>query len=327
MPDRTRPIASSPTHVFSQVPPSVRLRIGPPRPPTGGPFEGAIGYSSWPTPRTRRDVRITQDSQGAYWLSEASIGEVRLAGESGLIEAWPSPRVRPRDFLETVFFDWLPAIYTRFGWWVLRASSVWRIGSASAVAFAGDRRCGKSTLARAIGMRPGWGQLSDDTLAFDMLGAFPRLLPMPNRVRLEPPASLRLEHDPAAPVELSWPATTPNLEAIYLLSPSSARASRAEIKPVSLNEAHGALLGSARRLAISDGERQQQLAEAVRELVTSVRVFRLTYSRNSSQIRSLTNGVSQHVLSVIRQAESLRGMAADLAAPPVGPPATSDHAA
>jgi hypothetical protein len=186
---------------------------------------------------------------------------------------------------------------------VLRASAIRRVGSSSAVAFAGERGCGKSTLAYAIGSRPGWGQLADDTLAFDLTGPFTPLLPMPDRVRLQPPASTRLASPPG---DLVWPDPPPRLEAIYLLHPSEARASRAEIRPVSLNEAYRTLLEGAKRLAIPDASRHRELAEAVRELATNLRVFRLTYSKNVSQLRSLTNGVSQHVLSVVGRAEAAR---------------------
>ena len=324
IPERLVQAAPSPARLFRQVPPSVRLRIGPPRPPSGGPIEGALTYASWATPRSGREVRVTLDAQGAYWLFEAAIGEVRLSGELGLIEAWPSPTVHPRRFMETLFLEWLPPIYTQFGWSVLEASSVWRIGSSSAVAFAGDRGSGKSTLARSIGMRPGWGQLADSSLAFDMLGTIPELLAMPNRTDLSPPASVRLEYDPTRPIDLEWPNPVPRLEAIYLLQDSGVPASRAEIRPVGLNEAYDALYESAKRLALPDAEIHDAVSRSLRELVASVRVFSLTYSRNISQLRSLTNGVSQHALGVIHQAESLRARAAELAARRGASPAASE---
>jgi len=310
MPVRNPINASSPARIFGQVPPSVRLRLGPPRPPTGGPLEGVLSYATYTTPRSGREVHVSQDAQGAFWLFEGAIGEVRLSNQIGLIEAWPSPQVRPRQFMEALFFEWLPAIYTFSGWCVLRASSIWRIGSSSAIAFAGERCCGKSTLARSIGSRPGWGQLADDTLTFEMLGPYPQLLPMPDRVRLSPPATDRLDFDPDGPNDLEWPATPPKLEAIYLLRESSAVASRAEIEPVGLHEAWKELLEPASRLTIPDAEVLASVSDALKELVGSVRVFRLTYSKNIAQLRSLTNGVAQHALDIIHQADTLRSRAA-----------------
>lgn len=283
------------------------MRIGPPRPPRGGPEEAiAQRLEGWADPVSGRTLEVLEDAQGAYWIVDPSIGEVRIPGPIGQIEIWSAPTVEPARFMETLFYQWLRPIYGIWGWQVLPASAVVRTSSNSAIAFAGPAASGKSTLAYAVGSQPGWCQLTDDALALTDPDYDLRLIPIPNRVRLASPAADRLGFDSETRIDLEWPSVEPKLEALYILTPSERSTESAEITPVRLSDAWPALLGPAAALSLPTSRLRSELSVAIRELVAGVRIFRLTYSQDLERLPTLVRGISLDALKVIGQAESLR---------------------
>ena len=121
-----------------------------------------------------------------YWIA-ASVGAVQFTALDPRLSAFPFPDSDTSWFREVVQRAWLPAIYPFWGRQVIHASAAGPAHTTDVIAFTGPTLAGKSTTAYAMGRRPGWRLISDDTLAFTTPpGDGIRLHPIRNDARLRP---------------------------------------------------------------------------------------------------------------------------------------------
>jgi hypothetical protein len=99
-----------------------------------------------------------------YWISQRSVGAVQFTALDPHLFAYPFPDGDASWFREVVQRAWLPAIYPFWGRRVIHASAAGPSDTNDVIAFTGPTLAGKSTTACAMGRRPGWRLISDDTL-------------------------------------------------------------------------------------------------------------------------------------------------------------------
>lgn len=234
----------------------------------------------------------TFECDGEIWLIDADLGELRIDRRPGHLEVWPLPGIDRREFERRLCHDWLPALYTLWGWEAVHASAVAAEDRGATVAFVGASRVGKSTLAYALGRRAGWRQLTDDATAFRVVEGGVELLPIPSESRLRPPTAERFGRAPYVGEDLPS-AEMGELVALYFLRPSE-RVDEITIGEMAPSRALQALLEQAFAFTLNKRQLRQRMVEDYFTLSTVVPSFRLVYRKDFGQLEALLEAIEAH---------------------------------
>lgn len=227
-----------------------------------------------------------------YWLWQAGVGGLQVFADRPEFVAYRSADVGREWFERLVQRSWLPAVYQVWGRQVLHASAACRRDSATAVAFVGTTGAGKSTLAYALGRRPAWQQLSDDSLAFSRRGEAVSLHPLRNDVRLRP-ATVAHYGTNATDAVVEWPATPPRLKCLYFLAGQSDRPEPARLSRVSAAEAYRLVLAQAFAFSLVIPEHNRRLLQDYLALAR-IPACRLTYRMRFDVIEDVLDVIEEH---------------------------------
>jgi hypothetical protein len=230
-----------------------------------------------------------------YWISQRSVGAVQFTALDPHLFAYPFPDGDASWFREVVHRAWLPAIYPFWGRQVIHASAAGPSDTNDVIAFTGPTLAGKSTTAYAMGRRPGWRLISDDTLAFTTPpGDGIRLHPLRNNARLRPASAdyFGRTGDAFEPVE--WPSGLLSLRAVYVLDGVDDRPELPHFEKLGVAERLPLLLQQAYALSFEIPKYNQELMTAYAQLAASVPVYRLRFQRSFAVAGALFDAIDQH---------------------------------
>jgi hypothetical protein len=220
---------------------------------------------------------------------------VQFAALDPHLSAFPFPDSDTAWFREVVQRAWLPAIYPFWGRQVIHASAAGPADTSDAIAFTGPTLAGKSTTAFAMGRRPGWRLISDDTLAFTTSSeAGVRLHPLRNDARLRPASAdyFGKTGHPFEPVE--WPSGPLSLRAVYVLDGDDDRPGLPHFEKLGVAERLPLLLQQAYALSFKIPSYNQELMTAYAHLAASVPAYRLRFQRSFAVAGTLFDAIEDH---------------------------------
>lgn len=238
---------------------------------------------------------INQD----YWISSSGIGAIQFDVSSRSIYAYPHDDVNTSLFERTLVHEWLPVVYQAWGWQVLHASAAVHLPRGIVVAFAGGTGTGKSTLGYGLGKRPGWQQISDDSLSFNIRDGSVHLLSIPNVVRLRSASAGHYGQQVYSHEPLDWPEMELSLSTIFFLekaggaedSPGTASCT----VPMSGAQTFPQLLKHAFAFTLQLPEHKRRLLHDYLRLANEVDAFQLIFSKSFTSLDETLDAVESHV--------------------------------
>jgi hypothetical protein len=248
------------------------------------------------------EVRLFRSPDGFRFESdETGAFHIRDGGRS--VEWAPTPGADPGlariDLLNRV----LPVALHASGTLCLHGSGV--VLPAGAICFLAPKLHGKSTLAMAFASR-GAPLLSDDTLAFDLVGT-PRVRPGVHSLRLRADSAERFAPMAAvrcvggegktvlAPVDDARIARSPAaLAALYLLAPRLPAKDGPPARRIAMDTvlAPVALVGQSRLGGLFDGVEHAVILDRVIQLTAAVSVYRLEVDRDFERLDSVVDEIA-----------------------------------
>jgi len=251
----------------------------------------------------RIEVRLFRSPDGYRFESdETGAFHIRDGGRS--VEWAPAPGADPGlariDLLNRV----LPLALHASGTLCLHGSGV--VLPAGAICFLAPKMHGKSTLAMAFASR-GAPLLSDDTLAFDLVGA-PRVRPGVHSLRLRADSAERFAPRAAlrgvggegktvvAPLDGAGIARSPaSLAALYLLAPRLPGNDGPSARRIPLDSvlAPVALVGQSRLGGLFDGVEHAAILDRVIQLTATVPVYRLEMDRDFDRLDAVVDEIAR----------------------------------
>ena len=242
-----------------------------------------------------------------YWISQRGVGAVQFTALDPQLSAFPFPDSDTSWFREVVRRAWLPAIYPFWGRQVIHASAAGPADTSDVIAFTGPTLAGKSTTAYAMGRRPGWRLVSDDTLAFTASsGDGVRLHPLRNDARLRPASAdyFGKAGHPFEPVE--WPSRPLSLRAVYVLDGADDRPALPHFEKLGVAERLPLLLQQAYALSFKIPSYNQELMTAYAHLAASVPAYRLRFQRSFAVAGALFDAIEDHAGAELKLRTSAR---------------------
>jgi hypothetical protein len=235
-----------------------------------------------------------------YWITQAGVGAIRFSEREPRLSAFPFPGNNPPWFQQVVTRSWLPAIYPFWGRQVIHASAARLTGTQDAVAFTGPTQAGKSTIAYGLGQYRGWGQLTDDTLAFTSSAVDGiRVYPLRNEARLRPATAAYFGRSGEAFESVEWSDGPFALRAIYVLDGDERLDGVAEFSRLRAGEGLPLLLQQAYALSFEIARYNQLLMTDYAHLAASVPVFRLRYRRSFDVAAELFHAIDRHAETTV----------------------------
>jgi DNA polymerase III delta prime subunit len=191
-------------------------------------------------------------------------------------------------------------VYPVWGRQVLHASAVVRSADGSVLAFAGPTGAGKSTLAYALAMRPGWTQLSDDTLAFACEGDDLVLHPLQNDARLRPATAAHFGRAANPVVPVPWPAFPLHLRTVMFVESGTGLAEPVAIARLPAAEAYRRLLEQAHAFTLEIADHNRRLMRDYLALTAAVPAFVLSCERSFGAIELVLDAIERHASAELR---------------------------
>ncbi len=230
-----------------------------------------------------------------WWLYHPRYGAARFGAHSRHVQQYICPDIAPDDYQRIFEHEWLPLIYQAWGYFVLHASAATQADGGTLL-FVGMSGAGKSTLAFGLGQRPGWQQVADDSLALTFAPDGPRVIPLPNAIRLRPASA---EHYAAADrAALDWPNASLSPRALYLPEQDADHPAQPSISALGPAEALNRLLDQLYVLDIDSRDVRRAVTADTLDLLSHVPVFRLRYRRDFAALDSTLTGIEAHVASL-----------------------------
>ena len=230
-----------------------------------------------------------------YWISQRGVGAVQFTALDPRLSAFPFPDGDVSWFREVVQRAWLPAIYPFWGRQVIHASAAGPSNTSDVIAFTGPTLAGKSTTAYAMGRRPGWRLISDDTLAFTTpAGDGIRLHPLRNEARLRPSSADYFGKAGDAFEQVKWPSVPLSLRVVYVLDGVDGHPEPPRFEKLGVAERLPLLLQQAYALSFKIPKYNQELMTAYAHLAASVPVYRLRFQRSFAVAGALFDAIDQH---------------------------------
>ena len=240
-----------------------------------------------------------------YSIVQAGVGTVRFRTDAPRLLAFPSNDGNPDWFRDVVRRCWLPAIYPFWGRQVLHASAVALAGSDNVVAFTGPTHTGKSTTAYALGRRPGWRLVADDSLAFAWSPAERsiRIHPLQNEARLRPASAEYFGHEGGGRERVPWPGGRLALRVLLVLDGHDEPGPVAVFTRLGVAESLPLLVQQAFALSFAVPEYNRQLLMNYAQLA-AVPIFRLRYRRSFDEAALLYDAIEDHLATQMPAATS-----------------------
>ncbi|MEZ5319319.1 MAG: hypothetical protein R2752_18095 [Vicinamibacterales bacterium] len=210
------------------------------------------------------------------WIDWPQLGRFAFHASSRVIEVTPRPGV-PRAIIEDTFHTSLqPIILQVMGRQAMHASAA--LGATGVLAFCGRAGTGKSTLAFAIA-RAGHRQVADDAivLSHDPERVLVHPLPFAPQLRAESLAFFG-EDAPLGEPARRAAVGTPNLGAVFALSPDASAGAHPRLRQLSAVEAFPVLLAHAHCFDVDDKAHTQAMVETYLEIAARVPVFDLAFA-------------------------------------------------
>jgi hypothetical protein len=246
-----------------------------------------------PAPRgPGRTVNVWRDDEGVpfadatvhaegYRLEWRGIGVLTFAPGSTRVRLWPSPGVEADAATSAVIHLVQPVILQALGHHTLHASAV-RL-PAGVVAFCGLSGTGKSTLAFALGRRPGLSQVADDALVLNIAERRITVQALPFRSRLRTESRTFFSRPArSAAVPQASPLAEPLLT-VFVLQPVGAEHAPG-LTRIGATQAFTALLTHAHCFDESDPAGVASLVQAYLAVADAVPVYRLEYPRDFARL-------------------------------------------
>jgi hypothetical protein len=235
----------------------------------------------------------------SYWLSAAVLGAIRFDLGSREVCAYPRQGCDPAWFEGMLVREWLPLVYQAWGYQVLHASAAVHRSSGRVVALSGEAGAGKSTLGYALGRRPGWEQLADESLVLQVEPGAVRIVPSPNRVRLRASSAAHFEQSPGDQGPITWPDGELSLGAVFFLEPrpdGTGENQAAEATRLDGNEAYLRLLNQAFALTLKMHAHNRRLMQDYLHIARDIPCYRLVYDRSFAALEEVLDGIEKRAL-------------------------------
>ena len=179
----------------------------------------------------------------------------------------------------------VPLQFQALGHEALHASAV--SGEDGVIAFCGERRAGKSTLAFALG-RLGLPQRADDSLVLEVSPTQATAIPLPFAPRLRQ-ASADFFRTDRAPRPTSGVAPAERLRAVFELNQDDT--ATCSVEPLDGGEAFSTLLAHAHCFDPDDPAERRRLVDKYLTLAAVTPVFRVRYAPRLTDLSSLAHTV------------------------------------
>jgi hypothetical protein len=236
---------------------------------------------------------------GHYWILSGNFGAIRFGLESHEVFAYPIQGCDPDSFEGMLAREWLPLVYQAWGYQVLHASAAVHRTSDLVAALSGEARAGKSTLGYALGQRPGWQQIADESLVLQVEPGVVRLVYSPNRTRLRVATAQHFERSPGDQEPIAWPDGEFSLDSVFFLEPrldGSIDGADAQIYPLDGGEAYPRLLNQAFALTLKLREHNRRLMKDYLQVARDVACYRLVYNRSFAALEAVLDAVEKRAL-------------------------------
>jgi hypothetical protein len=220
---------------------------------------------------------------GGYRLEWRGVGVLTFAAGSAQVRLWPAAGLRPQASTSAVLHIVQPVILQALGYQTLHASSVRVPGGVAA--FCGVSGTGKSTLACALGRRPGLSQTADDAVVLSVETGRVSAHPLPFAPRLREASQEYLASRGSIPVSQPPSPAAPLLAVFVLQPPGGDRA--IAIRRIGATQAFSALLMHAHCFDASDRARVMALVEAYLTIAGAVPVYSLDFPRDFSSLEDV----------------------------------------
>lgn len=266
-------------------------------------IERLSGYGEllavWPPAPTESTSTHCTKIGDECWIVQPGVGLARFRTDAPRLSATPANDGNPDWFREVVTRSWLPAIYPFWGRQVLHASAV-ALANDNVVAFTGPTHSGKSTTAYALGRRPGWRLVADDSLAFawSPIERAIRIHRLQNEARLRPASAEYFGHEAWRREDVAWPAGRLTLRTLFVLEAGDAADPPATFTRLTASESLPLLLQQAFALSFAIPEYNRQLLTNYAQLA-AVPAFRLRYRPSFDAAATLYDAIEAHVASVM----------------------------
>lgn len=236
--------------------------------------------------RDEHDVPCAFGYAGDGWWAMTWPGRAtfRFDARSPVVHVWCAPDADRTRLEDTCRRSVVPLALQVRGYQTLHASAVSIAGRT--VAFCGERRSGKSTLAFAL-QREGCEHRADDTLVLSVRADGVTTCPLPFTPRLRENTVRWFEAADPRPVSASPPEA---LAAIFVLDQSDS-VRTCQVETVNGGAAFQAVLAHAHCFDPADVKMRRRLVEHCLELAAAVPVLRLVYPRGLDALPSMVDGV------------------------------------
>lgn len=233
-------------------------------------------------------------SADARWIASPEIGSVRFTAEPDTVTFHPSDSANRESFIQYASRRWLPRVYNYWGFQVLHAASAYHRATHAVAAFCGPTFAGKSTLAYALGRRPGWAQLTDDVLALDRRDGGVYLRKIPSRISLRTTTAAQFGEEPFSFAPLVWPDADLRLSTIFLVETSDEPDVNPAVVPISPPDAYVELLRQAFIVSETDADARRRLALDYLAVLNAVALYRLVYPRRFDSLDATLDLIITH---------------------------------
>jgi hypothetical protein len=209
----------------------------------------------------------------------------RFRAGSPAVEVFHRPDMSHDRIDDTYRRSVIPLQLQALGYETLHGSAISIEGRT--VAFCGDRRTGKSTLAYALRQR-GFPHRADDTVVLSIDRGLVRSLPLPFSPRLRPSSARFFGTASLEPVTIAEGAE--ELGAVFVLQ-QNASLRGPLIEPVSGGQAVAMLLAHAHCFDPLDHDARRRMLENYLEVASRVPLYRLSFPPGLSELPSIVDGV------------------------------------
>jgi hypothetical protein len=233
------------------------------------------------------------------WVEVPDVATFHLPNGGAVLNAFPAESADSEAVKDAYYGAALPlVVQAARGLEVLHASAVLVAAKARVAAFCGISESGKSTVAYGLAGR-GHLHWSDDALAFRVdpaRGATAVGLPFTVNLRKSSAELFGAAPDRAEVMEGSQWKSAP-LGAVFLLEPGDGEQSRERvlIERLSSGDALHALLPNAYRFRPQTDERRRETMRSYLELVASVPIFGVRYSRGLDRLSHLLDQLEERL--------------------------------
>ncbi|MBN2045301.1 MAG: hypothetical protein JW757_09800 [Anaerolineales bacterium] len=246
-------------------------------------------------PTSVRIVTQLRRSGNQYWLSCPDIGAISIDCASNQISTYPIENIDQTEFGSFLTFVWFPFAYQLCGIQVIHASAVVNHTNNTILAFCGDSGAGKSTLAFGLAKRDNWTQIADDRIAFNAANGEPKLIFIPDRIKLRPPTADYFGEEPFGYDPCTWLETPMTIKTIFFINPKKDQAPHSrdqyEIRPLSKADSYKLLLSHAFSITTQLQENNQKLLNNYLGLLSDVNFFQLSIPTDFNLLEDIYNAI------------------------------------